>query len=101
MPGTPSGQPGSPVGMAGPPMVLGGPEHHIVMIRRPAAHLQARPTREAGMVEYAFLNAAAALKLLGARVVSFAAGIDWMIVAIVVGGLVLLRLVIGGRRRRI
>lgn len=53
------------------------------------------------MVEYAFLNAAAGLKMLGARVMSFAAGIDWMVVAIVVGVLVLLRLVLGSRRRRI
>jgi hypothetical protein len=53
------------------------------------------------MVEYAFLNAAVGLKLLGARVMNFAAGIDWMIVAAVVGGLVLLRLVFGGRKRRV
>jgi len=53
------------------------------------------------MVEYAYLNAAAGLKLLGARVMSFAAGIDWTIVAIVVGVLVLLRLVVGGRKRHV
>ena len=51
------------------------------------------------MVEYAFVNAAAGLKLLGARVMSFAAGIDWTSVALVIGGLILLRLLFGGRKR--
>ncbi len=53
------------------------------------------------MVEYAFLNAAAGLKLLGTRVVNFAASIDWTIVAAVVGVLVLFRLVLGSRKRHI
>lgn len=51
------------------------------------------------MVEYAILNAAAGLKVLAARVSTFAASIDWNVVLIVAGALILLRLVIGGRRR--
>jgi hypothetical protein len=53
------------------------------------------------MVEYAILNAAVSLKLLATRITNFAAGVDWTIVAIVVGGLVLLRLLLGGRRRSV
>jgi len=52
------------------------------------------------MVEYAILNAAVGLKILAARVTTFVVGIDWMVVATVAGGLILLRLIIGTRRHR-
>jgi len=52
------------------------------------------------MVEYAILNAAAGLKILAARVTTFVVGIDWMVVALVAGGLLLLRLIIGSRKYR-
>jgi hypothetical protein len=53
------------------------------------------------MVEYAFLNVGAGLKLLGARVMNFAAGVDWTSVALVVAVLILLRLLFGGRKRAV
>jgi len=52
------------------------------------------------MVEYAILNAAVGLKILAARVTTFVMAIDWKVVAMVAGGLILLRLIIGGRKYR-
>ncbi len=51
------------------------------------------------MVEYAILNAGVALKVLAARVTTFAASINWHVVLIVAAALFLLRLMLGGRRR--
>ncbi len=53
------------------------------------------------MVEYAILNASVALKTFAARFTVWAGEINWTVVIAIAGGLLLLRMILGGRRQKI